>query len=158
MPLLRVLTSILLFSAPAWAQSQSVDPQLYAGMRWRLLGPFRAGKVTVVSGIPGNPAVYYMGTAGSGVWKTVDGGQVWSCVSDSVRLTSIGAVAVAPSRPDTVYVGASGFAANAGLYRSGDGGEHWDFVALQGHAVTSILSSTVGSEAWNSRDLKSRPH
>ena len=93
----------------------------------------------MASGVPGNPAVYYFGTAGSGVWKTVDGGQVWKCVSDSLRLTSIGAVAVAPSRPETVYVGAAGAGPTAGLYRSTDGGGHWDFVALQGHAVTSIV-------------------
>src|ERR1700742_5171450 len=117
--------------------SQTVDPSLYAGMRWRLLGPFRGGKATMAAGVPGNPAVYYFGTAGSGVWKTVDGGQVWNCVSDSVRLTGIGAVAVAPSRPDTVYVGAS--TVNAGLYRSTDGGGRWDLVALQGPAVTSIV-------------------
>ena len=118
------------------AFAQNVDPNLYAGMKWRLVGPFRGGKSTMASGIPGNPAVYYFGTAGSGVWKTVDGGQAWTCVSDSLRLTSIGAVAVAPSRPDTVYVGATG--ALAGLYRSNDAGEHWDLVAMQGQGVSYI--------------------
>ena len=117
---------ILLFAALATASfAQTVDPNLYAGMRWRLVGPFRGGKATMASGVPGNPAVYYFGTAGSGVWKTVDGGQVWTCVSDDVRLTGIGAVAVAPSRPDTVYVGASA-GPTAGLYRSTDAGAHWD--------------------------------
>ncbi len=130
---------IILFAALATASfAQTVDPNLYAGMRWRLIGPFRGGKATMVSGVPGNPAVYYIGTAGSGVWKTVDGGQVWTCVSDDVRLTGIGAVAVAPSRPDTVYVGASA-GPTAGLYRSTDAGAHWDLVALQGHAVSSIV-------------------
>jgi hypothetical protein len=122
--------------ASLWAQT--VDPNFYSGIRWRLVGPFRGGKATMVSGAPGNPALYYMGTAGSGVWKTVDGGQVWTCVSDSVRLTGIGAVAVAPSRTDTVYVGAT-TANTAGLHRSTDGGGHWDLVALQGHGVTSIV-------------------
>ncbi len=93
----------------------------------------------MASGVPGNPAVYYFGTAGSGVWKTVDGGQVWTCITDSIRLTTIGAVAVAPSRPDTVYVGAAGGGPSAGLYRSTDAGAHWDQVALQGHAVSSIV-------------------
>jgi hypothetical protein len=106
-------------------------------MRWRLIGPFRGGKATMASGVPGNPRIFYFGTAGSGVWKTVDGGQVWDCVSDSLRLTSIGSVAVAPSRPDTVYVGATG--ATAGLYRSNDAGAHWDLVTLQGHNVVSIV-------------------
>jgi photosystem II stability/assembly factor-like uncharacterized protein len=132
----RVLLLALPVLAPLLAQP--VDPNLYAGIRWRLIGPFRGGKATMASGVPGNPAVYYFGTAGSGVWKTVDGGQVWTCVSDSVRLTSIGAVAVAPSRPDTVYVGASGAGPTAGLYRSLDAGARWEQVALDGHAVTSI--------------------
>jgi photosystem II stability/assembly factor-like uncharacterized protein len=132
---------ILLFEllAAAAALAQPVDAGLYAGLRWRQLGPFRGGKSTMVSGVPGKPAVYYMGTAGSGVWKTEDGGQVWTCVSDSVRLTAIGAIDVAPSRPDTVYAGASGSGPSAGLYRSTDGGRHWDLVALQGHAVSSIV-------------------
>jgi photosystem II stability/assembly factor-like uncharacterized protein len=133
----KLRTLLLVLPALAPLRAQPVDPNLYAGIRWRLIGPFRGGKATMVSGVPGNPAVYYMGTAGSGVWKTVDGGQAWSCVSDSLRLTGIGAVAVAPSRPDTVYVGAS-TANTAGLYRSTDGGAHWDLVALQGHAVSSI--------------------
>src|SRR5579863_2186573 len=138
-------TYLLLFTLLAAASAQTVDPNLYAGMKWRLVGPFRGGKATTASGVPGNPAVYYFGTAGSGVWKTVDGGQVWACVSDPMRLTSIGAVAVAPSHPDTVYVGASGGAlvsgggSNRGLYRSTDAGGHWDLVALAEHSVSSIV-------------------
>src|ERR1039458_4349797 len=112
---LRVLLLVLPALAQLWAQP--VDPDFYSGIRWRLVGPFRGGKATMASGIPGNPAVYYMGTAGSGVWKTVDGGQVWTCVSDAMRLTGIGAVAVAPSQPDTVYVGASAVGNAAGLDR-----------------------------------------
>lgn len=136
---LRRLLLAFLFLAPAASWSQDVDPNLYSGMRWRLVGPFRAGKSTMVSGVPGDPVVYYMGTAGSGVWKTVDGGQVWTCVSDSVRLTGIGAIAVAPSHPDTVYAGAAGGEAPAGLYRSNDAGARWELVALEGHPVTSIV-------------------
>src|SRR5579872_842249 len=135
---IRIRCLLFVLIASAAASAQGVDPQLYAGLRWRLLGPLRGGKATMATGVPGNPAVYYFGTAGSGVWKTVDGGQVWTCVTDSIRLTSIGAVAVAASRPDTVYVGA-GAGPTAGLYRSTDGGGHWDLVALQGHAVSSIV-------------------
>lgn len=124
---------VFLLALAMCAPAQTVDTDLYAALRWRLLGPFRGGKSTMVSGVPGNPAVYYMATAGSGVWKTVDGGQVWTCVSDSVHLTSVGAVAVAPSHPDTVYAGAS-----SGLYRSTDGAGHWELVAIEGHAVSSI--------------------
>ena len=111
---IHCLLCAVIVIGPGLISAQSIDPDLYAGLQWRSLGPFRGGKATMVSGVPGNPAVYYIGTAGSGVWKTVDGGQVWTCVSDSVRLTGIGAVAVAPSRPDTVYVGASGGRAASG--------------------------------------------
>src|SRR5215469_10703916 len=135
----RFLLLAILAFLPLSLSAQAVDPALYTGMRWRLVGPFRGGKSTMASGIPGNPAVYYFGTAGSGVWKTVDGGTVWTCVSDSIRLTSIGAVAVAPSQPDTVYVGATGGAAASGLFRSTDAGAHWDNVALEGHGVVSII-------------------
>ena len=119
-------------------QAQPVDPNLYAGLQWRLIGPFRGGKATEAVGVPGNPAVYYFGTAGRGVWKTTDGGQTWSCVSDSVRRTSVAAVAVAPSHPDTVYAGA-GAGTTAGLYRSNDAGAHWDLVALKDHGVSHIV-------------------
>jgi photosystem II stability/assembly factor-like uncharacterized protein len=118
--------------------AQGIDAKLYAGLKWRLVGPLRGGKATMAAGVPGNPAINYFATAGSGVWKTVDGGQVWTCVTDSVRLTSTDAVVVAPSRPETVYVGA-GAGTTAGLYRSTDGGGHWDLVALEHHAVVSIL-------------------
>lgn len=90
-------------------------------------------------GIPGNPAIYYSATAGSGIWKTDDGGQTWKCVSDSVRLTGVAAIAVAPSRPEIVYAGTSVPGPTAGLYRSLDGGEHWELVAFQGHTVGSIV-------------------
>jgi photosystem II stability/assembly factor-like uncharacterized protein len=141
-----IKTVLLLYAALAASFAQPVDPNLYAGIEWRLVGPHRAGKATSASGIPGNPAVYYFGTAGSGVWKTVDGGQTWACVSDAVRLTGIGAVAVAPSRPDTVYVGASGTGPTAGLYRSTDAGSHWELVTLQGHAVASIVIDPRNSD------------
>src|SRR5215472_5076765 len=166
---MSIRSRVLVFAlaAPLACIAQSVDPNLYANMRWRLLGPFRGGKATMASGVPGNPRIFYFGTAGSGVWKTVDGGQLWTCVSDSVRLTSVGAVAVAPSHADTVYVGATG--ANAGLYRSNDAGAHWDLVTLQGHNVVSIvidpknpdfvmaaatdsglMRTTDGGKTWNS--------
>lgn len=125
-------------TAAALLTAQGVDPHLYAGLQWRLIGPFRGGKASMTSGVPGNPAVYYFATAGSGVWKTTDGGQTWSCVTDLVRLTTTNAVAVAPSNPETVYVGA-GAGPTAGLYRSSDAGAHWTQVGLQGHAVSSIV-------------------
>lgn len=106
-------------------------------MRWRQIGPFRAGRVSAVSGIAGNAAVYYMGTPGGGVWKTEDGGVVWRPIFDSEHVASIGAVAVAPSNPDIVYVGTGdvsnvGGAVNQGngIYKSTDAGKTWQHVGL----------------------------
>src|SRR6266436_4159718 len=105
-------------SAPADAQqSPSVDPSLYSAMRWRLIGPHRAGRVTSVAGIPGDPAIFYMGTPGGGVWKTTDGGQVWKPIFDSQHVASIGAVAVSRSNPSIVYVGTGEQTPGNGIYK-----------------------------------------
>src|SRR5881398_3430185 len=88
------------------AEAQQVDrgpfaPALFKGMRWRSIGPYRGGRVTTVSGVPGQPQVYYFGATGGGVWKTDDGGITWNPVSDGfVRTGSVGALAVAPSDPN----------------------------------------------------------
>ncbi|HKE26420.1 MAG TPA: hypothetical protein VKB88_28895 [Bryobacteraceae bacterium] len=118
--------------------SQSFNPSLYQAMRWRQIGPFRAGRVTAVAGIPGNAAVYYMGTPGGGLWKTVDGGVVWAPIFDQVHVDSIGAVSVAPSNPDIVYVGTGdvsmvGGSVNfgKGVYKSTDAGKTWQHIGLE---------------------------
>ena len=117
--------------------SQQIDPSLYGAMRWRQIGPFRAGRVSAVAGIPGDSAVYYMGTPGGGVWKTVDGGVVWSPIFDQEKVASIGAIVVAPSNPEIVYVGTGdvsnvGGAVNQGkgVYKSTDAGRTWRSAGL----------------------------
>src|SRR5499427_1612272 len=87
------------------AQQSRVDPGLYAGLRWRSIGPFRSGRVNGVTGVPGQPSVFYSGSVGGGVWKTTNAGRSWFPIFDSQPIASIGAVAVAPSNTDTVYVG-----------------------------------------------------
>src|SRR5271155_1694115 len=103
-------------------QTSQVDPSLYSAMRWRLIGPHRAGRVSAVAGIPGDPTTYYMGTPGGGVWKTTDGGEVWKPIFDSERVASIGAVAVAPSNPTIVYAGTGEQTRGNGMYKSSDAG------------------------------------
>ena len=72
---------------------------LMSGMRWRMLGPFRGGRVAAASGVHGRPNEFYFGAVNGGVWKTIDGGRVWAPVFDSQPVASIGAIAVAPSSP-----------------------------------------------------------
>ena len=131
-----VLTMILL-AAPAIV-AQQYSPSLYSGMQWRQIGPFRAGRVTGVTGVPGQPAVYYMGTAGGGAWKTTDGGMVWKPIFDKQNVASIGAIAVAPSNSNIVYIGTGdvsnvGGAVNQGngMWRSTDAGDTWQHIGLE---------------------------
>ena len=131
----RLLCALLVACSSLAAQPS--DTSLYRAMRWRQIGPFRAGRVTAVAGIPGNSAIYYMGTPGGGLWKTVDGGVVWTPVSDSVPVSSIGAVAVAQSNPNIVYFGTGdvsmvGGSVNMGdgVYKSTDAGKTWQHIGL----------------------------
>ncbi len=130
-----LLASLLL---PQFARAQQYDPSLYSGMQWRQIGPFRAGRVTGVTGVPGQPAIYYMGTAGGGAWKTTDGGMVWKPIFDKQHVASIGAIAVAPSNPNIVYIGTGdvsnvGGAVNQGngMWKSTDAGETWQHIGLE---------------------------
>ena len=97
-PLLVALATLAIITAPLTALAQqssgTVDPSRYSAMRWRLIGPHRAGRVTGVAGISGDPSTYYMATPGGGVWKTTDAGEVWFPIFDDQHVASIGAIAV----------------------------------------------------------------
>jgi len=110
---------------------------LFSGVQWRMLGPFRGGRVDAVAGVRGRPNEFYFGHVNGGVWKTIDGGRVWKPVFDSQSVASIGAMAVAPSAPDVVYVGtgestlrdSTGY--GDGVYRSTDAGRTWTHLGLE---------------------------
>ncbi len=102
----------------------------FPGLKWRLIGPFRGGRVTAVAGIPGDPATYYFGTPGGGAWKTTDGGRVWRPIFDSVPVPSVGALALAPSNSSIVYVGTGEQTRGKGIYRSNDAGASWSSIGL----------------------------
>ena len=114
-----------------------VNPSLFQGMDYRMIGPTRGGRVTAVAGHAAMPETFYMGASGGGVWKTTDYGQAWRNVSDGYFATgSIGAIRVAPSNADVIYVGTgsdgirSNVIAGRGVYRSSDAGETWTHLGL----------------------------
>jgi photosystem II stability/assembly factor-like uncharacterized protein len=116
----------------------SFQESLYNGMEWRSLGPFRGGRAGTATGVITNPNLYYMGTAGGGVWKTTDAGSTWECISDGYFGGSIGAVAVSESDPNIIYVGEGeqtlrgNVSSGNGVWKSLDAGETWKFIGLEG--------------------------
>jgi len=113
------------------------DTNLYRAMKWRSIGPFRGGRSTAVAGVPNQPLVYYFGGTGGGMWKTEDGGMNWKPISDAYFKTgSVGAIEVAPSDPNVIYVGMGeacvrgNFSHGDGVYKSTDAGKTWKNVGL----------------------------
>ena len=133
----------------AWAQArEALKPTDAAvkGMRYRNIGPFRGGRSLAVAGVSGDPFTYYFGAAGGGVWKSVDGAVTWSPMFDHQASFSIGAIAVAPSDPNVIYVGTGETALRAdiaqgdGVYKSVDAGKTWKNVGLRdSRAIGKIL-------------------
>ncbi len=128
----------LLAARPIPAQ---VQPSLFAGLKWRNIGPFRAGRVSAVTGAVGQPGVYYMGLPIGGVWKSMSAGVTWFPVFDSIKdVSSIGSVEVAPSNPDVVYVGTGGVNEGNGVYKSTDAGRSWQHLGMDDtRAIPAML-------------------
>jgi len=128
-----------MLSGASQAQSPTtVDTKIAAGaLRWRMAGPFRAGRVNSVTGVAGQPETFYFGSVGGGVWKTENAGRTWTPVFDSTQTGSIGAIAVAPSNPSIVYVGTGeadmrdSIAFGDGMYKSSDAGRTWTHIGLE---------------------------
>ncbi|AIE84516.1 WD40/YVTN/BNR-like repeat-containing protein [Fimbriimonas ginsengisoli] len=125
----------------------STDSNLYSGLAWRNIGPFRGGRISAVSGAVGQPGVFYAGLPLGGVWKTTGAGTTWVPVMDSVKeASSVGAVEVAPSDPNVIYVGmgdmitGGGINEGNGLYKSTDAGKTWVHLGLDDtRQIPSIL-------------------
>jgi photosystem II stability/assembly factor-like uncharacterized protein len=125
------LLGLGLAASAAWAAAPD-----YGDLHWRLLGPFRGGRVLAVAGVPGQPLHFYFGAVNGGVWETQDAGRTWQPIFDEQPVGSIGALAIAPSDPNVLYVGSgeadmrSDIAQGDGMYRSADAGKHWAKIGL----------------------------
>lgn len=130
-----LLSLVLLITS---AHSQTLDPSFYSNYKWRNIGPQRGGRSLGSSGSPGRPNEYYFGATGGGLWKTTDGGQEWAPVTDGkISSSSIGAVAVAETNPDIVYIGGGetqlrgSITQGDGVYKTTDGGKTWRHLGLK---------------------------
>ncbi|HET6843788.1 MAG TPA: glycosyl hydrolase [Candidatus Angelobacter sp.] len=122
---------------PVLAQASRIDEKLFGAMRWRQVGPFRGGRVIAVTGVHGEPNVFYFGAAAGGVWKTTDAGANWSPIFDKEDIASIGAIDVSASDPNIIYVGTGeacirgNITYGNGVYKSLDGGRTWKNIGLK---------------------------
>ena len=145
----KILSHFVWLAACFWVSAiwaQPFDQALFAEMRWRCIGPHRGGRTVAITGVPNEPNVFYMAAVNGGVWKTNDSGQVWTPIFDSQPTGSVGAIAVAPSDPKTIFVGSGeglqrpDLAVGDGIYKSTDGGESWRHLGLRdGQQIATIL-------------------
>jgi photosystem II stability/assembly factor-like uncharacterized protein len=132
-----LFTQVALAQQPKASASLTFDPVLYEGIKWRELGPFRGGRSCTVTGVTGKPNLYYFGSVGGGVWRTTDAGQTWGNITDNYFGGTIGAVAVAESDPNVLYVGQgeqtvrSNVASGNGVWKSTDAGVTWKSIGLE---------------------------
>jgi photosystem II stability/assembly factor-like uncharacterized protein len=140
------LAALGTFFAAQISPAQQYDPKLYAEMRWRCIGPFRGGRTVAISGVPHQPNVFYMAAVNGGVWKTTDFGNTWAPIFDDQPSGSVGALAVAPSDPNILYVGSGeglqrpDLAVGDGVYKSTDAGKTWTHLGLRdAQQITAIV-------------------
>ncbi|MBK6266851.1 glycosyl hydrolase [Marivirga sp. S37H4] len=141
--LLLLALTLFICSELAHGQKKSKDKttsyseKLYDALQWRGIGPYRGGRSAAVTGVPGQPNLYYMGATGGGVWRTKDGGSTWESISDGHFGGSIGAVSVAESDPNVIYVGGGektvrgNMSFGYGMWKSVDAGKNWEQIGLK---------------------------
>src|SRR2546423_720822 len=117
--------------------ANSLSATVRQRMCLRLIGPFRGGRALAVEGISGDPLTYYFGAVAGGVWKTTDGGLNWAPMTDKYPISSVGAIAVAPSDPNIIYVGSGEYCLRGdisygnGMWKSIDAGRTWTHIGLE---------------------------
>ena len=134
--LVTTLSCVSLAWVARAALAQHQPSGLYGDLAWRMIGPSRGGRTRAVAGVPSQANVFYVGAVDGGVWKTDDAGRTWQPIFDQQPTQSIGAIAVAPSDPDIIYVGSGeglqrpDLSVGNGVYRSTDGGRSWSHRGL----------------------------
>ncbi|MEO6800949.1 MAG: hypothetical protein ABI178_13510, partial [Rhodanobacter sp.] len=122
---------------PLAAHGAEPGAELFSGMHWRNIGPYHAGRTVAGTGVTSEPNVFYIGAVGGGVWKTDNAGWTWNAIFDKEPVSSIGAIAVAPSDPRTIYVGTgeadprSEMSYGDGMFKSADAGKTWARIGLE---------------------------
>jgi photosystem II stability/assembly factor-like uncharacterized protein len=145
--LLVLLSAVSALWWPISPNAQSDGSGAFApSMRWRAIGPFRGGRTKAITGVPGNPNIFYIGAVNGGVWKTTDFGRTWTPIFDDQPTGSIGAIAVAPSDPNVIYVGSGeglarpDLSVGDGIYKSTDAGKTWTHLGLRdGQQIPYII-------------------
>ncbi len=135
--MVAIVTLVAGILGPVRLAGQQYDPSLFSEMRWRMIGPARGGRALTATGVRGQPGTFYFGAVGGGVWKTTNAGRVWTPIFDREPIASIGAIAVAPSDPNVIYVGSgeadmrSDISYGNGMYKSMDAGSTWMHIGLE---------------------------
>jgi photosystem II stability/assembly factor-like uncharacterized protein len=133
----RIASAIVAGLMASSLRAQAIDPSMYSELRWRMIGPFRASRTKAAVGIPDQPNVFYIGAVDGGVWKTDDYGRTWKPIFDDQPSGSIGAIAIAPSNPNVIYVGSGeglqrpDLSTGDGIYKSTDAGATWTHLGLR---------------------------
>ncbi|HLZ92541.1 MAG TPA: hypothetical protein VKQ28_12570 [Candidatus Acidoferrum sp.] len=136
------------------ANAQTYDQKLFQEMQWRCIGPFRGGRTVAITGVQGQPNLFYMAAVNGGVWKTTDSGNTWAPIFDDAGSSgSVGAIAVAPSNPNVIYVGSGeglqrpDLAVGDGMYKSIDAGKTWTHLGLRdAQQITAIVVDPKDAE------------
>jgi photosystem II stability/assembly factor-like uncharacterized protein len=144
---------LLLAGLSLIVSAQNFDPKLYSALEWRSIGPNRGGRTVGAAGIAGQPNVFFIGVNNGGVWKTDDAGRTWNPIFDDQPTGSIGAIAVAPSNPNILYVGSGeglqrpDLSVGDGIYKSSDGGKSWRHLGLRdGQQIPAVLVDPDNSD------------
>jgi len=143
----RLVMFLLIACATAPLGADTINPAALAALEWRLLGPFRAGRVSAGAVDPSDPNTYYFGSPGGGVWKSTNAAQTWTPIFDRTGVASVGALAIARSNPKVIYAGTGEETRGSGVFKSSDAGATWTNVGLsETHFIGTIIVSPTNPD------------